>query len=64
MVCPFGPGRRPGRRPRDWSVRTVTRTELTANSSHFLLRAELEARKDEKRVHSDNRGYVALPALS
>lgn len=43
-----------GYRRGDWSIRTVTRTVLTANSTHFQLHAELDAYEGEKRVHSDN----------
>jgi putative CocE/NonD family hydrolase len=44
-----------------WAVRTVTRTVLTANSTHFLLHAELDAYEGEgegeKRVFSENWDY-------
>lgn len=43
-----------GYRRGDWSVSTVTRTVLTANSTHFQLHAELDAYEGEKRVYSDN----------
>ncbi|MGD9387881.1 MAG: CocE/NonD family hydrolase [Gammaproteobacteria bacterium] len=37
-----------------WSVRTVTRTVLTSDSTHFFLRAELDAWEDDARVFSRN----------
>ena len=43
-----------GFRRGDWRVRTVTRTILTADRSHFLLHAALDAYEDERRVCSRN----------
>ncbi len=38
----------------EWSVRTVTRTVLTASATHFHVHAELDAYEGERRVHADN----------
>ncbi len=38
----------------DWSVRTTTRTVLTADTTHFYIHAELDAFEGEKRVYSQN----------
>ncbi len=38
----------------DWSVRTTTRTVLTADTTHFHIHAELDAFEGEKRVYSQN----------
>jgi predicted acyl esterase len=38
----------------DWSVRTTTRTVLTADATHFYIHAELDAFEGEKRVYSQN----------
>ena len=38
----------------DWSVRTVTRTVLTATSTHFQLHAELDAYEGDKRIYANN----------
>jgi len=43
-----------GYRRGNWSVRTVTRTRLTATKTHFVIHAELDAWEGDKRVHSDN----------
>ncbi|MFW6041679.1 MAG: peptidase S15, partial [Guyparkeria sp.] len=43
-----------GYRRGDWSVRTVTRTKLTATRTHFVIHAELDAWEGDKRVYSDN----------
>jgi uncharacterized protein len=37
-----------------WAIRTVTRTVLESSSTHFLLRAELDAYEDGARVFSHN----------
>jgi uncharacterized protein len=39
---------------RGWRVQTVTRTVLQSSSTHFLLRAELDAYEDGARVFSKN----------
>jgi putative CocE/NonD family hydrolase len=41
------------RRP-NWEVRTTTRTVLTSDSSHFHVRAELDAWVDDRRFYSRN----------
>jgi hypothetical protein len=38
----------------DWSVRTTTRTVLTATPTHFQVRAELDAYEGVTRVFSEN----------
>ncbi|WP_303907671.1 CocE/NonD family hydrolase [Thiohalomonas denitrificans] len=38
----------------DWDVRTVTRTTLTSDPSHFHIHAQLDAYEGKKRVYSDN----------
>ena len=38
----------------DWSVRTVTETRLTADSTHFRMRATLDAYEGDTRVDSQN----------
>jgi len=38
----------------DWSVRTTTRTVLTADATHFFIHAELDAYEGDKRVYSQN----------
>jgi len=38
----------------DWSVRTTTRTVLTASPTHFHVRAELDAYEGSMRVHAQN----------
>ncbi|SCZ53113.1 CocE/NonD family hydrolase [Thiohalomonas denitrificans] len=38
----------------DWSVRTRTRTVLTADTTHFHIHAELDAYEGNKRVYSQN----------
>jgi predicted acyl esterase len=38
----------------DWMVRTVTRTVLTADTTHFYIHAELDAFEGDKRVYSQN----------
>lgn len=38
----------------DWSVRTTTRTVLTADTTHFRIHAELDAYEGEKRIYSQN----------
>ncbi len=38
----------------DWSVRTVTRTVLTSDTTHFHLHAELDAYEGDDRVYSRN----------
>ncbi|MCF8040144.1 MAG: CocE/NonD family hydrolase [Desulfohalobiaceae bacterium] len=38
----------------DWSVRTVTRTVLTADATHFILWAELDAFEGDRRVYSQD----------
>jgi hypothetical protein len=38
----------------DWSVRTITHTVLTADTSHFHIRAELDAYEGDTRVYSEN----------
>ncbi len=38
----------------DWSVRTVTRTVLSADATHFQLWAELDAYEGDKRVYSQD----------
>ncbi|MGD8742637.1 MAG: CocE/NonD family hydrolase [Granulosicoccaceae bacterium] len=38
----------------DWSVRTTTRTVLTADISHFHIRAELDAFEGDTRIFSRN----------
>jgi putative CocE/NonD family hydrolase len=43
-----------GLRRGDWDVRTVTRTILTSDTTHFLLRAQLDAYEGEHRVFSRN----------
>jgi hypothetical protein len=35
---------------RDWRVRTVTRTHLTSDRTHFHLNADLDAFEDDERV--------------
>jgi hypothetical protein len=45
-VCSFRRG--------DWSVRTVTRTELTSTATHFYLHAELDAYENDRRIYSQN----------
>lgn len=37
-----------------WSVRTTTRTVLTADATHFHIRAELDAYEGKTRVYSQN----------
>ncbi|MEX1177743.1 MAG: CocE/NonD family hydrolase [Nitriliruptor sp.] len=43
-----------GLRRGDWHVRTVTRTILTSSTTHFHLRAELDAYENDERVYSRN----------
>lgn len=38
----------------DWSVRTITHTVLTADTTHFHIRAELDAYEGDTRVYSEN----------
>ena len=38
----------------DWSIHTITRTILTSDTTHFYLRAELDAYEGDKRVYSRN----------
>ena len=38
----------------DWFVRTTTRTVLTADTTHFHIRAELDAYEGDKRIYSEN----------
>lgn len=38
----------------DWSVRTTTRTVLTADTTHFYIHAELDAYEGDERVYSQN----------
>jgi len=38
----------------DWSVRTTTRTVLTADTSNFYIHAELDAYEGDKRIYSRN----------
>jgi hypothetical protein len=38
----------------EWKIKTVTRTVLRSNESHFLLDAELDAYEGEIRVFSKN----------
>lgn len=44
----------------DWRVRTVTRTQLESNTTHFKLTAELDAYEGGRRVFSDN-WYEEIP---
>ncbi len=44
-------------RRQDWQVRTVTRTRLTSDTTHFRIRSELDAYLDETRVYSLNRDH-------
>ncbi|MDX1604571.1 MAG: CocE/NonD family hydrolase [Candidatus Competibacterales bacterium] len=39
---------------RDWAVRTVTRTVLNSDRTHFYLRAELDAYEGRRRIFSMN----------
>jgi len=41
-----------------WSVRTVTRTVLTADAENFHLWAELDAYEGDRRIFSDNWNLV------
>ena len=38
----------------DWQIKTVTRTVLTSDSTHFYLHAELDAYEGDKRIYSHN----------
>jgi uncharacterized protein len=44
----------------DWRVRTVTRTVMESDSTHFKLTAELDAYEDGRRVFSEN-WYEEIP---
>jgi uncharacterized protein len=44
----------------DWRVRTITRTVLESDATHFKLTAELDAYEDGRRVFSDN-FYEEIP---
>lgn len=39
---------------KDWSVKTITRTVLTADATHFILWAELDAFEGDRRVYSQD----------
>jgi len=41
-------------RRRDWSVRTTTKTVLTADLDNFYVHAQLDAWEDEQRIYSEN----------
>ena len=38
----------------DWEISVSTRTVLTSDAEHFFLRAEMDAREGDRRVHSHN----------
>jgi hypothetical protein len=38
----------------EWTVRTTTRTVLTADATHFHIRAELDAYEGEARIYSES----------
>jgi len=38
----------------NWSVRTTTRTVLTADATHFHIHAELDAWEGERRIYAEN----------
>jgi len=38
----------------DWSVRTTTRTVLTADREYFYIHAELDAWEGDRRVFAEN----------
>jgi putative CocE/NonD family hydrolase len=44
----------------DWHIRTITRTVLSADTTHFHLRAELDAFEGDQRVYSQN-WNIAIP---
>ncbi|MEX0952996.1 MAG: CocE/NonD family hydrolase [Nitriliruptoraceae bacterium] len=43
-----------------WSIRTVTRTVLASDATHFMLTAELDAYEGGRRIFSDN-WYEEIP---